>query len=135
LKEQVLSLSLEIDKDEWHGILMPLPNEIVGGINYPTCIACYEEKSECLWEFSVIKARMEGTEHLERRCEGCVMKGNECRFVWTETDAVSKVDDALNRLVRHAASEYRKTDRRIAQNEAAREGIRKAWSAISEQQP
>lgn len=120
----------EIPKEEWKGGSAPRPGEIVGGKMYPSCVACYTEKTPCLWEFRILQARMERLNAGEWRCEQCAVKELECSFVWGVLDPLRKMDDALNRLVRHAESDYRKTDRRHERDAAARDALAKAVAKI-----
>lgn len=53
-------------------------------------------------------------------CENCVEEDAECGFVWSLLDPMRKIEDAMDRLIRHASSEYRKMERRTEESDAAR---------------
>jgi len=97
---------------------------------YPSCIECYNDQADCLWEFRAVLTRMQELDS-ESTCERCRLKGLECQFVWGAVDSVKKIEDAMGRLVRHAHSQHRKTDRGIEGNEVARKGIEKAITGLS----
>jgi hypothetical protein len=109
---------------------VPSVDEIVGGDLYPTCIECFNDNTDCLWEFGVIRARMEQLDS-ESTCERCRLNGGECQFVWGVVDSVKKIEDTMGRLVRHAHSQHRKTARALGKNDVARKGIQKVMAELS----
>ncbi|KDR77858.1 hypothetical protein GALMADRAFT_210076 [Galerina marginata CBS 339.88] len=121
----------EISREEWTGLRYPCQEEIVGGAMYPVCGACHQEKEECLWEFRRVQVRMQQMEVGEPRCIRCDLNGLGCRIGCGLEDKLSKVDDAMGRLVRHAGSEFRKTDRREAEQQAARDALMRSIAGLS----
>lgn len=71
--------------------------------------------------------------HPELSCERCELNGLECRFVWGVIDSVKRMEDAMDRLVRHGHSQNRKIGRRCEENEAARNGLVKAITELSKE--
>jgi hypothetical protein len=110
-------------------VALPSADEIVGGDMYPSCVECYNDNTECLWEFGVIRARMQQLDS-GSTCERCRLNGGECQFVWGVVDSVKKIEDAMGRIVRHAHSQQRKTARGLGENEAARKGIQKLMTEL-----
>lgn len=95
----------------------PLPNEIVGGRLYPSCVACCSKDVPCLWEYSTIKARMERRENKVKRCERCAKVNGECLFEWNRTDILEDLGDDFGLTFEYWASEYRKALRRTEKND------------------
>lgn len=124
---------VEISKGDWKGNDRPLPDDVVGGEMYPTCVACHEGSAHCIWIFGVVQHRMQHTSGggADRgSCEVCRVQGIGCDFVWEPIHALRKIDDTMERLVQHARSENRKAGRRIADNDAAREWLGKALADL-----
>ncbi|KAF8868501.1 hypothetical protein CPB84DRAFT_1857600 [Gymnopilus junonius] len=108
--------------NEFQAPRIPADNEIVQGDAYPSCTDCVEYQCTCYWLFSVINSRMRG---LDRgRCETCVSMGRQCVLAWRERDVIAEAEDALEKLVKHAQSDLRKTNRRHQETRAIRETIR-----------
>lgn len=118
----------EVRKEE---IAVPSVGEIVGGDMYPSCIECYNDGTDCLWEFGVIRARMQLLDP-ESICERCRVNGRECQFVWGVVDFVKKIEDVMGKLVRHSHSQHRKATRAFGEKEAARNALREVMAELSD---
>lgn len=118
------SFLIEISKEDWKGSDAPSPDDVVSGELYPTCAACSEANIECCWVFRVIQGRMQGAPGGSRgTCEGCSVKGIGCSFVWDVMHSLQKVDEVMERLVRHARLENRQAAMRIADNNESRKWL------------
>lgn len=118
-------ISAEISGSEWKGRAAHEADEIVGGAKYPTCIACHADGSPCLWEFAVIQARMLHQQQPKKECEACLLVGRACHFEWQE-NPLARLEHGLQRVVRHAAAEYKRTEKRSAENAVAISSLAKA---------
>ena len=129
---------LEISRDEWHGPASPrqpaesssATRKIVGGALYPSCVPCAISNIPCTWSEPIITTRMLTLASEGLRCENCCKMDADCEFIWSLLDPLRKVEDATNRLLRHAASEYRKLERRTEENESNRERFLEALNKL-----
>ena len=109
----------------------PALDTIVGGVLYPSCVACHGADKKCEWQFVVVGLRMLGVEHTELRCELCRADGNECAFAWGIGDSLRAIDDVVSRLARHARSQYNTLCKQAEEHASAREAVEKGVDELA----